>query len=69
MSKKSYAQTQRQIEALQREADGLRAQEVAGVIACIKEAIAELQPVVEDLHRLAREAIAQKKSLYLWGSL
>jgi len=40
MAQKSYAQIQKQIEALQREADELRAQEVAGVVERIKEAIA-----------------------------
>lgn len=40
MSKKSYAQIQKQIEVLQRQADELRSQEVAGVVARIKEAIA-----------------------------
>ncbi|MDP9993836.1 H-NS family nucleoid-associated regulatory protein [Variovorax boronicumulans] len=49
MSKKSYAQIQRQIEALQREADGLRAQEVAGVVARIKEAIAHYGLTAEQL--------------------
>ncbi|WP_454907907.1 H-NS family nucleoid-associated regulatory protein [Variovorax gossypii] len=40
MAQKSYAQIQKQIEALQRQADELRAQEVEGVVARIKEAIA-----------------------------
>jgi DNA-binding protein H-NS len=40
MAQKSYAQIQKQIEVLQRQADELRAQEVAGVVARIKEAIA-----------------------------
>lgn len=39
MAQKSYAQIHKQIEALQREANELRAQEVAGVVARIKEAI------------------------------
>ncbi len=30
---------------------------------------AELHPVMEDLRRLAAEAVARKKSLYLWGCL
>lgn len=30
---------------------------------------AELHPVMEDLRRLANEAIAKKKSVYLWGCL
>ncbi|WP_447773364.1 hypothetical protein [Variovorax boronicumulans] len=29
----------------------------------------ELRPVVFDLQRLARQAIAEQKSVYLWGSL
>ena len=29
----------------------------------------ELRPVVLDLQRLARQAIAEQKSVYLWGSL
>jgi DNA-binding protein H-NS len=49
MPKKSYAQIQRQIEALQREAEGLRAQEVAGVVARIKEAIAHYGLTAEQL--------------------
>ena len=40
MAQKSYAQIQKQIEALQRQADELRAQEIEGVVARIKEAIA-----------------------------
>ncbi|TSD57041.1 hypothetical protein FFI97_023085 [Variovorax sp. KBS0712] len=31
--------------------------------------VAELRPVVLDLQRLAKQAIAEQKSLYLWGSL
>jgi hypothetical protein len=29
----------------------------------------ELQPVVEDLHGLAKRAIAEQKAVYLWGCL
>lgn len=49
MTQKSYAQIQKQIEALQRQADELRAQEVAGVIARIKEAIAHYSLTAEQL--------------------
>lgn len=49
MAQKSYAQIQKQIEALQRQADGLRAQEVAGVVARIKEAIAHYGLTAEQL--------------------
>lgn len=49
MSKKSYAQIQKQIEALQRQADELRAQEIAGVVARIKEAIAHYGLTAEQL--------------------
>lgn len=35
MAQKSYAQIQKQIEALQRQADELRAQEIEGVVARI----------------------------------
>ncbi len=31
--------------------------------------VEELRPVVLDLQRLAKQAIAEQKSLYLWGSL
>jgi hypothetical protein len=30
---------------------------------------AELHPVMEDLRRLANDAVARKKSVYLWGCL
>lgn len=49
MTQKSYAQIQKQIEALQREADKLRVQEVAGVVARIKEAISHYGLTAEQL--------------------
>ena len=49
MAQKSYAQIQKQIEALQRQANELRAQEVAGVVARIKEAIAHYSLTAEQL--------------------
>jgi DNA-binding protein H-NS len=49
MTQKSYAQIQKQIEALQKQADKLKAQEVAGVIARIKEAIAHYGLTAEQL--------------------
>lgn len=49
MTQKSYAQIQKQIEVLQRQADELRAQEVAGVVARIKEAIAHYGLTAEQL--------------------
>lgn len=49
MAQKSYAQIQKQIEALQREANELRAQEVAGVVARIKEAISHYGLTAEQL--------------------
>ena len=49
MAQKSYAQIQKQIEVLQREADELRTQEVAGVVARIKEAISHYGLTAEQL--------------------
>lgn len=49
MAQKTYAQIQRQIEALQHQADALRAQEVAGVVARIKEAITHYGLTAEQL--------------------
>jgi len=49
MTQKSYAQIQKQIEALQKQADKLKAEEVAGVIARIKEAIAHYGLTAEQL--------------------
>jgi len=49
MTQKSYAQIQKQIEALQKQADKLKVQEVAGVIARIKEAIAHYGLTAEQL--------------------
>lgn len=64
MANKSYAQIQHQIEVLQRQADALRTQEVAGVVARIKEAIAHYGLTAEQLGygatRRATKAKAQK---------
>ena len=49
MAQKTYAQIQKQIEALQHQADALRAQEVAGVVARIREAIAHYGLTAEQL--------------------
>ncbi|SDJ16572.1 H-NS family nucleoid-associated regulatory protein [Variovorax sp. OV700] len=49
MTQKSYAQIQKQIEALQKQADKLKAEEVAGVIARIKDAIAHYGLTAEQL--------------------
>ncbi|MDQ0086055.1 DNA-binding protein H-NS [Variovorax boronicumulans] len=61
MAQKSYAQLQRQIEVLQRQADELRAQEVEGVVARIKEAIAHYGLTAEQLgYGLAPRAMKAK---------
>lgn len=49
MTQKSYAQIQKQIEALQKQAEKLKAEEVAGVIARIKDAIAHYGLTAEQL--------------------
>lgn len=76
MSRKSYAQIQQQIEALQRQADELRTQEVAGVIARIKEAIAHYGLAAEQLgyggtprkaQAKAQKAIATRTPAYSDG--
>lgn len=57
---KSLAQIQRQIEKLQVEAEMLRAQEIGGVVARIKEAIAHYDLTLEDL--FGRRAIRKSRA-------
>lgn len=68
MVKKSYAQIQRQIEALQRQADELRAQEVAGVVARIKEAIAHYSLTAEQLGYGATLRVSKPKARKIGGA-
>ena len=64
---KTYAQIQKQIAALSREADKLKRKEVEGVIARIKQAIAVYGLTAEDLglahSRSGRGATAKKMGL------
>ena len=46
---KTYSQLQKQIEALQKEADNLRKKEIAGVVSRIREAIDHYQLTAADL--------------------
>ena len=58
MATHSYLQLQKQIEALQKQADSVRAEEVAGVIAKIKDAIGTYDLSPQDL--FGNRAVAKK---------
>lgn len=58
MATHSYLQLQKQIEALQKQADSVRAEEIAGVISKIKDAIATYDLTPQDL--FGNRAIARK---------
>ncbi|MGJ7531369.1 H-NS family nucleoid-associated regulatory protein [Variovorax sp. GB1P17] len=68
MAQKSYAQIQRQIETLQRQADELRAQEVEGVVARIKEAIAHYGLTAEQLGYGATLRVTRTKAQKVSGA-
>ncbi|WP_143072610.1 MULTISPECIES: H-NS family nucleoid-associated regulatory protein [unclassified Variovorax] len=67
MAQKSYAQIQKQIEALQRQADELRAQEVDGVVARIREAVAHYGLTAEQLGYGGKSQKSTAKTLKTGG--